>query len=141
MVALCAAAACNKETPTEPTPEAVIITDVFTGVIAPLGTNTHSVTVVYTYAATNASAIVTSLTSVADGTSKPVTIGLGFGTVNLGACTRVASVTNPVAPFNQELFVPEGTFGPGLYCFQVFDNPAAPTVTEPLNYSITVRHY
>ena len=98
-------------------------------------------TVNYTFSTTNASATVTSLTTVADGTSKPVTIGIGFGTLSLGVCTRSTALSNAAAPFNTELFVPEGTFGPGTYCFQVFDNSGASTVTEPLNYSITVKHF
>jgi hypothetical protein len=31
-----------------------------------------------------------------------------------------------------------GAFGPGTYCVQVFD---AGTLTEPLNYSLTLKHY
>jgi hypothetical protein len=141
IVALGTLSACKKETPVEPTPQAVLVTEVLTGVITPLGTVTHQMTVNYTHTATNASAIVTAMTTVANGTSQPVTIGMGFGTLAAGVCTRVAALTNAVSPFNTKLFVPPGTFNAGTFCFQVFDNPDAPTVIEPLNYSITLEHF
>jgi len=64
--------------------------------------------------------------------------GVGFGTLNLGVCTPV--LTNPAATIGGELPTNTSPFVTGTYCVQVFDNPAAPTVPEPLTYSITVKH-
>jgi hypothetical protein len=78
---------------------------------------------------------------VANATPQPITIGVGFGEISVGVCTRLGSLSNPAAPLNTELPTTGGVFSPGTFCVQVFDNPVSPTVTEPLNYTITVRHY
>jgi hypothetical protein len=122
-------------------PSPVLATEDFTGVISPLGTDSHTFTVNYTSAASNASITVTTLTTVANNTAAAITVGVGFGTVNVGLCTRDPGHSNPAAPINTELPTTDAPFGPGLYCVQVFDNPNAPTVTEPLNYKITVKHF
>jgi hypothetical protein len=141
MVALCAVSACKKDAPIAG-PDPVVETEVFTGVIHPAGASMHPFTVSYGFATTNASAIVTKLTTVKDGIPAPVTLGMGFGNLSTqGNCLRVAHLSNGAAPFNQEMFVPNDTFAPGTYCFEVYDNPTTPTVTEPLNYSITVKHF
>ena len=121
-----------------PTP--LPITDKFTGTIAPLGTDSHNFTVVYS-GYSDASFTITSLTTVADGTTPAISIGVGFGTTNVGVCTRSAGFTNPSAPLATELSTTGTPFTPGVFCIQVFDNPDSPTVTEPLNYAITVKHY
>jgi len=136
-------AACGgSNNPAAPTtPAAVLATETFTGTISPLGTAFNSFTVNYAGSNSDASITVTSLTTVASGTPQAITIGIGFGTVNLGVCTRSASYTNPAAPLNTELTTTGMPFSAGSFCVQVFDNTSAPTVTEPLNYSITVKHY
>jgi hypothetical protein len=110
----------------------------FTGTINPLGTASHSFTVAYA-GGSNASITVNSLVTVANQTSQAITIGVGFGTLNLGVCTP--AITNPAATIGTELPTSTSPFGNSTYCVQVFDNPAAPTVPEPLTYSITVKHY
>lgn len=143
LLAAAATASCGSgTTPITPTtPAAVLATEVFTGVIVPLGTASHSFTVTYATAYSDASLTVTSLATVADGTAAPVTIGVAFGTTSLGVCTRSTTYVNPAGPYNVELPTTGAPFIAGTFCVQLFDNPAAPTVTEPLNYSITVKHY
>ena len=129
----------TSSTATSPSP--VLTTDTFTGTISPLGTAANTFTVNYAGAYSNASVTVTSLTTAAGALPQSITIGVGFGSTNLGVCTRSASFTNPAAPLNTELNTNGTPFIAGTYCIQVFDNPDAPTVTEPLNYALTVKHY
>jgi len=135
-----AAASCgSSSTPIAPSPTPT--TDTFSGTITPLGTDAHTFTVNYTAANTNATATITSLKTVSTGASVNITLGVGFGTTNVGFCTISQTYTNPVAPVNQPLNTQGAPFiGVAQYCVQVFDNPAAPTVPEPLAYTITVRH-
>jgi len=140
-VLLIGASGCgsNSTTPTTPTPVTPTqVSDTFTGTIAPLGTDTHNFTVTYT-AGSNASITINSLVTVADQTPQSITIGVGFGYLNLGVCTVV--LTNPAAPLGTELATTSQPFSNGTFCVQVFDNTAAPTVLEPLTYSLTVKHY
>jgi hypothetical protein len=137
---IAAGSGCNKQSETT-TPSPVVATDTFTGVIGPLGSASHTFTVTYSSAYTDASVTITSLKTVANGTAPSITIGVGFGTTSVGVCTKAAALTNGTAPLNTELPTTGGVFGPGTYCVQLFDNPDAPTVTEPLNYAISVKHY
>jgi hypothetical protein len=133
-----AANACSKD-PTGPTP--VLTTETFTGTITPLGSTFHTFNVNYDGGYSDASVTVTSLVSVADGSAKSITIGIGFGQVSVGVCNRAAQYTNVSAPVNVELPTSGGAFGPSTYCVSVFDNTTAPTVTEPLDYTLSVKHY
>lgn len=127
------------DSPTEPTP--TLATETFTGTLAPLGLVHHEFNVDYAGGYSDASVTVTRLASVADGTDKAVTVGVGFGTLSVGICTRAAAFTNPVAPLNTELPTTGGAFRQGRFCIAVFDNTDAPTVAEPLAYTIVVKHY
>jgi hypothetical protein len=115
--------------------------DTFTGTIGPQGTVSHTFTVRYEVGYTDASITVTSLTSAANGTPAGITIGAAFGNINQGVCTRAPSYTSPVTLLNEEVPTRDAPFINGAYCVQLFDNPDAPTVKEPLNYSLTVAHY
>ena len=126
---------------TEPTPAPTLSTEVFTGTVSPAGTASHIFTVNYTDGSSDAAVTVTSLTSVATGAAQSMTIGIGFGSVSVGACSRSASLSNAAAPLNTELPTTNTPFVAGQYCVQIYDNPDSPTVQEPLTYSITVRHY
>jgi hypothetical protein len=84
---------------------------------------------------------VTSLTSVATGAPENITIGVAFGSTNLGVCTPSTTVSNPAASVGTELPTSGAPFINGAYCVTIFDNPAAPTVTEPISYSLAVRHF
>ena len=133
------AGACGKKLGPSEIP--VLTTDVFTGTIVPLGASHHPFTVNYAVSNTDASLTLTSLTTVANGSVPAITVGLAFGNLNGGVCTRAPSYTRTAVSVNQELPTVDLPFSAGLFCVQIFDNPDRPTVTEPLNYSLTVRHY
>ncbi len=143
-LALCASgllvSTCSNNN-TATTPSAVLATENLTGTISPLGTASNNFTVNYSAAYSNASITVTSLKTVADGTPQAITIGVGFGSTNLGVCTRSATFSNGAAPLNAELPTTGSPFIAGVYCVQIYDNPDSPTVTEPLTYAVTVKHY
>jgi len=133
--------ACNKNSSSSTTPSPILTTETFNGTVNPGGTASHAFNVSYSYAYTDAALTVSSLTSVATGATPNITVGVGFGTYSVGVCTRVANVTNATAPIGTKLPTTGQQFGPGTYCIQIFDNPAAPTITEPLRYTLTVEHY
>jgi hypothetical protein len=139
LAAVSLTAACSKKLGPSDIP--TLATENFTGAIAPGGTASHTFTVRYQVSYTDASVTVTSLTSVATGAAAPITIGIAFGNINQGICTRAPSYTNPAALLNQEQPTDDLPFIAGSYCVQIFDNPTGSTVTEPLNYTLTVRHY
>jgi hypothetical protein len=127
------------DSPTAPT--ATLATETFSGTLTPLGLSSHTFNVTYAQAYSDASVTVTRLVTVADGSERQISVGVGFGTVSVGACTRAAALTNPTAPYNVELPTNGSPFLAGTFCITVFDNTDAPTVTEPLIYTLTVKHY
>jgi hypothetical protein len=127
---------CSAST-TAPTPTQVTVN--FSGTINPLGSDFHTFPVNYTGGASDASVEVTSLTTVATGAPVSITVGLGFGIVSLGVCNL--SIINSAAPLNTALPTSGEPFTAGTYCIEIFDNTAAPTVTQPLNYMLSVTHY
>jgi hypothetical protein len=136
LLAAAAATACGKATPIEPTPE--LTTATFTGTLQVLGTDSKSFTVKYASSASDGSMTVTALTKVSDGSAAGVTIGVGFGTpATDGSCTRSANYTAPQATIGQEL-IASSAFTAGTYCIQIYD---AGTLVEPVNYTLTVRHF
>jgi hypothetical protein len=130
---------CGKEVGPSEIP--VLTTEIFTGTIAPLGTSHHPFAVNYAVSNTDASLTLTSLTTVATGSVPAITVGLAFGNLSGGVCTRAPSYTRTAVSVNQELPTVDLPFSAGFFCVQIFDNLDKPTVTEPLNYSLTVRHY
>jgi hypothetical protein len=133
--AILLAVSCGSST--TPTPPQIMT--VLTGVITPGGTASNTFTVQYNGGDTDASINVTSLTTVANGTPVSITIGTAFGDLQLGVCTPY--ISNPATPLNTVESTSGEPFTAGTYCIQIFDNTAAPTVTVPLNYSVTVTHY
>ena len=133
-----AAAGCGKS-PTSPTPE--LTTETFTGTLSPGGLAFHTFTVNYAQAYSDASVTVAKLTAVSDGSERAITVGVGFGVISVGTCTRVASLTNQTAAYNTELPTNGNPFLAGSYCIAIFDNPDARTVTESLAYTLVVKHY
>jgi hypothetical protein len=131
------AAACGGTSqPTAPTP--VLATENFTGTVAVGGADSKRFTVSYADSASDASITVTSLTKVSDGTAVTTTIGVAFGTIAFDqSCAASANYTASAANLNQE-YVAQGAFGPGPYCVRIYD---AGTLTEPVNYAVTVKHY
>jgi hypothetical protein len=133
---------CGSSTPVAPTP--VLQTENFTGTLQPLGVDFKTFTIAYTQNATDLSVTINTLTTVAGGTPVTgITIGVGFGVVSGGSCSL--QVQSPTAPLGQELFVPNGGSA-GAYCVEIFDCPTGATgctstLTEPVNYTMAVKHY
>lgn len=132
------AAGCGSS-PTAPAADPTVISETFTGTISPLGTDSHSFTVGYAGGTSNASITVTALATVANQTPLAITIGVGFGSLNNGVCTP--AITILAATIGAELQTTTSPFLAGTYCVLIFDNPGAPTVPEPLTYSIKVNHF
>ena len=144
-IALCATAlligaGCGGS-PAAPAPVAKVET--FTGTLQPVGADFKTFSIV-AQGTSDLSVIVNSLTTVAAGTPVTgITIGVGFGTVSGGICAL--QIQNSVATIGQELFTPGGASNGG-YCVQIFDCPpgapgCTPTLTEPVTYSMTVKHF
>jgi hypothetical protein len=144
-IALCATAlsigaGCGGS-PAAPTP--VAKTDTFTGTLQPLGSDfkTFAITAQGT---TDLSITINTLTTVAASTPVTgITIGVGVGSVSGATCAL--QVQNATAVLGQELFAPNGASA-GTYCVQIFDCPTGTTgcvstLTEPVTYSMTVKHY
>ncbi len=138
MLTLGLSAGCA-DNPTAPTAE--LVTETFTGTLTPLGVSSHTFNVNYAQAYSDASVTVTRLVTVADNTERQISVGVGFGTISVGVCTRAAVLTNPTAAYNTELPTNGSPFLAGTFCIAIFDNTATPTVTEPLTYTLTIKHY
>jgi hypothetical protein len=134
------AAACGS--PTAPTP--TLQTETFNGTLQPLGLDFKTFTIGYTQGSTDLSITVNGLTSVANATAVTgITIGIGVGSVSGSSC--VLQIQTPAATLGQELFAPNGASA-GSYCVQIFDCPSGATgctstLTEAVNYTMTVKHY
>ncbi len=128
-------AGCGKP-PTAPTP--VLATETVTGTVDVLGSSTKTFTVDYDNDISDASLTVASLTRVSDGTPVTVTIGIGFGEIAFdGSCVLATRYTSNAAAIGQELIAAGAFFG-GDYCFRIFDSG---TLTEPVTYTVTLKHY
>jgi hypothetical protein len=119
-------AGCKSPAPPSP----VLASETFTGTLAPTAAAFHTFTVKYAFSATDLSVTVTSLAPLTG-----ITIGIGFGTVSGASCSVV--ISQPLAQLNQELFA-NGGASAGTYCVQIYD---AGTLTDTVNYSLTVKHY
>jgi hypothetical protein len=142
LVALVLTLAAGCGSATAPSPP--LQTETFTGTLQPLGTDFKTFTVTYTQGATDLSVTINSLMTVS--TSTPVTgitIGIGFGTVSGSTCS--VQLQSVAASLATELFAQNGAQA-GNYCVQIFDCPTGTTgcssmLTEPVTYSMTVKHY
>ena len=131
-------ASCSKNSPTTPT--ATLVTEDKSGTLVVGGTDTKTFTVNYTYDYTPASVTLKSMTSVATGAAPSNTsIGLSFGSLNTfdGSCTRSSQATQNAAVVGVENAT-GSIFSVGPFCMQAFD---AGTLTEPINYTVTIKHY
>jgi hypothetical protein len=146
LIALCAivlslGAACGGS-PAAPTP--VAKTETFTGTLQPLGIDFKTFTITYAQGTSDLSITVNTLSTTANSTPVTgITIGVGVGTVSGAICSL--QVQTPVAVLGQELFAPNGASA-GTYCVEIYDCPTGATgctstLTEPVTYSMTVKHY
>jgi hypothetical protein len=126
---------------TAPTP--VATSQTFTGVLQPLGVDFKTFSV-SAQGVTDLSITINSLATVAASTPVTgITVGVGIGSVSGTTCA--VQVQNPAAVLGQELFAPNGASA-GSYCVQISDCPTGTsgctsTLTEPVNYSMTVKHF
>jgi hypothetical protein len=130
-------ASCSKNSPTTPT--ATLVTEDKSGTLVIGGTDTKTFTVNYTYDYTPASVTLKSVTSTATGAPLSITLGLSFGSVNSfdQSCTRSSQATQNAAAIGVENAT-GSIFSVGPFCMQAFD---AGTLTEPVNYTVTIKHY
>ena len=117
-------AGCSGDAGTGPSP--VLVTDRFSGTLAPSGTSRH----LFTVASPGGDVDVT-LVSV--GPPATISIGVGIGTPNGEACDVAIGVTTPAGPSPQVL----GSAGPGTYCVVVAD---VGNLISEVSYSLTVTH-
>jgi hypothetical protein len=142
LVAACFVLAVGCGSVTAPSP--TLQTETFTGTLQPLGTDFKTFSVAYTQSSTDLSVKIDSLQTVAASTPVTgITMGIGFGAVSGGSCSL--QVQTPTAALATELFAPNGASA-GTYCVQIFDCPAGTTgctsmLSEPVTYSMTVKHY
>ena len=133
-------AACGS--PAAPTP--TLQTETFSGTLQPLGLDFKTFSIAYNQGASDLSITVNSLATVASTTPVTgITIGIGVGSVSGSSCALQIQAT--AAAIGQELFAPNGASG-GTYCVQISDCPTgtsccSSTLTEAVNYSLTVKHY
>ncbi len=130
--------ACSKAAATVPT--AVLVNEDRSGTVQMGGQDIKTFTVNYTYDYSPASVTVKSLTSAATGAALSITIGVAFGSLDTfdGSCTRRAPTRRSPLRSSAWKTAPPPTFSAGPYCIAVFD---AGTLTEPVNYTVTVKHY
>lgn len=136
---LATAAGCNNNSATTPSP--VLSSEDSSGTIPVGGESIQLFTINYQYGATDAEITVKTLTSVATGSALNVKIGVAFGTYTSfnNTCTRAAAATRSDATIGTPYPTNGGLFpSAGQYCAVVYD-PG--TLTEPANYTMTVRHY
>jgi hypothetical protein len=128
--------------PAAPTP--TLQTENFNGTLQPLGFDFKTFTINFTQGTTDLSVTINSLTTVNAATPVTgITLGIGIGSVSGASCAM--QVQTPVASIGQELFAPNGASA-GTYCVQIFDCPTgatgcSSTLTEAVNYAVTVKHY
>jgi hypothetical protein len=144
-IALCAIALLIHSdcggSPTSATP--VPKTETFTGTLQPMGIDFKTFTITYTQGTSDLSVTINSLTTSAGTPVTGITIGIGFGLPSGAACSL--QIQAPDASLGQELFAPNGASA-GTYCVQIYDCPTgatgcSSTLTEPVTYAMTVKHY
>jgi len=114
------------ETPTTPTDPPTEVTEQFSGTLTPNGGHTHEFTI------QRAGDVVARIDSL---TPAEAVIGLSLGPLSVQACS--AAVARDDATSNTSLAGTASTSG--SFCLRVYD--AGGTVTGPVEYSITVRHF
>ncbi len=107
-------------------PSQVLITDRFSGTLAPSGTSSHLFTV-------GSPGGDVDVTLVSAGPPATISVGVGIGTPNGDACDVAIGVTTPAGVSPQVL----GSAGPGTYCVVVAD---VGNLVAAVSYSLTVTH-
>jgi hypothetical protein len=124
------AAACSSNstpgTPTNPTPPTAV-TETFSDTLRPNGGVTHQFTV------QQAGAVTVTLSALAP--DETTVVGLALGTWNGLLCQQ--TLPNDKATLNTT--VTGNAQNTGLFCARLYD--AAGTLTEPVDYTISVTHF
>jgi hypothetical protein len=132
VVAICVlAAACDEGDPgiVQPTVHPATVTDTFTGNVALQAADSHA------FVITLSGKIAITLTAVGPPSTAEVGVGIGIPTglacsLVLGDGTRVTTTAGSTPQIS-------GTVLPGTFCVVVYD---AGTLTEPVDYTVTVAH-
>jgi hypothetical protein len=126
---------CNKN-PTVPT--AVLVSEDKSGTLQVGGTDIKLFTVNYVYSNTDVALTLKTLTSVASGAALSLSVGVALGNYSTfdGSCTRAITANATVGDGGHS--TNQGLFSAGQFCVSVFDTG---TLTEPVNYTVTVQHY
>lgn len=110
--------------PATPTPAPATTTDMFTGTLNVLGSNTHPFTV------SQIGAIMVSVDSIVPGAA----VGIGVGTPSGANCLLIQNLTVVAGPNTQISGTATIT---GTFCISVFD---VGNLVEAVDYAVTVRH-
>jgi hypothetical protein len=119
------AACADPIAPSAPSPVVPTISEVFTGTLIQLGSNTHPFTI------QQVGGLKVSLSDV----SPAASVTLGLGTQSLVSCTLLNVVTYQPGVTAQLSGTATTT---GQFCVMVYD--AAGTLAEPVNYTVNVLH-
>ena len=124
--ALLSAGCAEDELPTTPTDPPTEITEQFAGTLTANGGHTH------TFAVQRAGDVTARIDSLVP---SDAVVGISLGPVSVQACSAV--ITRDDATNNTSI---AGTASSaGNFCLRVYD--AAGSLTGPVDYSITVRHF
>jgi hypothetical protein len=123
-LSLMAAACADPIAPATPTPVDATITETFAATLLAFGSNQHPFTV------QQVGGLVVTISDV----NPKVTIGFGVGTPGLTGCSVVR---DSKATAGATTVLSGTATTPGNFCIGVFD---AGEVTEPVNYTVTVKH-
>jgi hypothetical protein len=121
-------AACDSDDPTGPTePPPAEITESFPGTLTPNGGRTHEFVI---QRQGQVSAQITSLTP------SEAVVGISLGPLSAQACSATPGVARDNATNGTTIV---GTATVGNFCLRVYD--AGGTLTGPVDYEVTVRHF
>lgn len=136
-----AVAACSSKVGPSNIP--TLFSETFTGTLNPLSSSSHEFRVRYEVGYTSGTIALLSLRRVSNDQPVSISVGVAFGNTPGagGTCTRTTGYASPVTFVNQYVPTTDAPFAPGLFCVQIYDNPDAPTVPEPLTYTLLVEHY
>lgn len=127
LLAACAVAGCDDDTPTLPITPTEPVTETFTGQVAQSGSAIHN------FSTSTSGAIVAKLTEI--GTDNTLVVSFALGTWTGSACSVV--LENAAATGGAQL---QGTMtGAGTLCVRVGDQGNIPP-NQPASYTIEVTH-
>lgn len=127
------AAACSSDTPVTTTPTPVLTTDLFDSTTDPPKPLTMNGAVTWSFQSAASGAVQANLVALTPDST--LVVGFALGTWNGTACQLV--IANDQA--TQGTLITGSANSSGALCVRIYD--AAGTVTDPVDYQITVSHY